>query len=103
MEVKDILDQREVEIREFNMDYSFYSRSEKVVVPELLQMLVFKEVASGNLTERALLRLFGSGAKDTQFKTDLILKMQGKELLNNLVGTPNFLSTRNSGLTGDQL
>ena len=88
LKVKDILDQREVENHEFNMDYSFHSRPEQVVVPELLQRLVFKEVASGNLTEHALSRLFGSGAKDTKFETDHILKMQGKELLNNLVGTP---------------
>jgi hypothetical protein len=88
LKVKDILDQREVETREFNMDYSFHSRPEQVVVPELLQRLVFKKVASGNLTEHAPFRLFGSGAKDTQFNTEHILKMQGKELLNNLVGTP---------------
>jgi CHAT domain-containing protein len=90
LEVKDILDRQETETRDFNLDYTFVSRPEQVVVPILLQKFVSKDTASGSLTEQALLQLFGSSVNDIHFKTEDILKLNGQELLENLVGNADF-------------
>jgi len=90
LEVKDILDRREAENRVFNLDYTFLSRPEQVVVPILLQKFVSEDAASGSLTEQVLLQLFGSKENDVHSKTEDILKLDGQELLECLVGNSDF-------------
>ena len=87
IEVKDILDKRDVQDLEFNFDYSFFSQGEEVAAPKLLNKVVSEETASGILTESALIQLFGSGENNSCLKKDDILMLDGKELLKNLVGT----------------
>jgi hypothetical protein len=90
LEVKDILDRKEIDNRELDINFSFFSQPPEVVVPRLLKKLVSEEAASGILTEQALLQLFGSGENNTEFKTEGILELEGQGLLRNLVGTSQF-------------
>jgi hypothetical protein len=90
LEVKDILDKRDVQDREFSLDYNFSIQREEVAAPILLNKLVSEEAASGVLVESALVQLFGSGEDNTCLKKDTILTLDGKELLKNLVGTSEF-------------
>jgi hypothetical protein len=90
LEIKDILDRRETENREFNTDYIFFSQPEQIVVPRLLEKFVSEDTASGSLTEQALLHLFGSGKNGAHFMTEDILELEGQELLENLIGNFEF-------------
>lgn len=90
LEVKDMLDRKGVEDRDFNMDYKFFSQSEEVVTPRYLHELVSEDATLGVLTDYALLQLFGLGENNRTFTAKDILRLEEHELLQNLVGNDKF-------------
>ncbi|CZR67371.1 uncharacterized protein PAC_17270 [Phialocephala subalpina] len=90
LEVKDILDRKGVENRDFDMGYKFFSQPEEVVTPRFLHELVSQDAALGVLTDHALFQLFGLGENNRTFTAEDILKLEERELLQNLVGSYKF-------------
>lgn len=88
LKVKDILDRQGAHDRQLDMMYRFMIQLKESGAPNLLQKLLVEESASGILTEQAMAHLFTAEESTESRVHDGLLKLNGQELLQKLVGTP---------------
>lgn len=88
VKLKDVIDKEDNAELDLDQLYGFFSESVETRVPRHLKGIVEQEMGSGILTEDALSHIFALGGETTRkMSHDDFLKLNGKEMLQMLVGT----------------